>query len=174
MTYYSNPESWRWPLWPWQCSLKCWLTPYKAAQLDWWWGQWCGEPSWGPAQRSFSGSWAIQSNEPEQSLQTHTHTQSGNITPLVWATPRVKATAGKEIPAGHWCWITSKNQVSYLAGEKRRKFGAEPHTARRKRTPLQWHQPGSSLISEESRTPQSKAGHKMNKSKLISAFAAPQ
>lgn len=58
-------------LWTSQCSLKWQLTPYKAAQLDWWWGQWCAEPSWGPAQRSFSGSWAIQSNEPEQSLQTH-------------------------------------------------------------------------------------------------------
>lgn len=68
-------------------SLKWWLTPYKAAQLDLWWEEWCGEPSWGPVQRSFSGSWATQSNEPGESLQKH---KTG--TSVIW----------KENLDGHW------------------------------------------------------------------------
>lgn len=80
------------------------------------------------------------------------NTKSGKITPLV---------RGKQLDTD-----AKKLIVSYLARGKRRKFGAGPHTDQQKIYPLQWHQSGSSLINQESKTPQSKAGHKMNKSKI--------
>lgn len=48
-------------------------------------------------------------------------------------------------------------RARYLAEERRRKFAAGPRTAQRTRTPRRWCRPGSSLISEESRTARSRA-----------------
>lgn len=136
--HFTCSHAWpRWPLWP----LEWWLTPYKAAQLDWWWEQWCGELSWEPAQRSFSGSWATRSDEPGQLLQTRTPNRN------------VRGLEGKSGRA----LTKAPRRARYLAEERRRKFGAGPRTAQRTRTPRRWCRPGSSLIREESRTARSRA-----------------